>query len=101
MMADLGTSVLTIDDWQDHVPLPEDVERWVASSAKLSFPPARLSKPSVELLSLLQLPSNSVLIHQCDGYSSKVFYGHAETSLLKWKADEFDDMLKEMALEFM
>ena len=62
IMTDLGSLVVTIDDWltQEPAPLPEDVEhiakdldRFLAGFAIIT------SKPSVELLSHLQLPSNS------------------------------------------
>jgi hypothetical protein len=71
IMADLGSSVVTIDDWltQEPAPLLEDVERIATDLGRFlgEFVIATI-KPSVELLSLLQLPSNSALLHQFDGY---------------------------------
>ena len=71
IMTDLGSSVVTIDDWltQEPAPLPEDVERIAKDLGRfLGEFVIATSKPSVELLSLLQLPSNSALMHQFDGY---------------------------------
>jgi hypothetical protein len=71
IMTDLGSSVVTIDDWltQEPAPLPEDVERIAKDlGCFLGEFVIATSKPSVELLSLLQLPSNSALIHQFDEY---------------------------------
>jgi hypothetical protein len=70
-MTDLGSSVITIDDWltQEPAPLPEDVELIAKDLGRfLGEFAIATSKPSLELLSLLQLPSNSALIHQFDGY---------------------------------
>jgi len=71
IMTDLGSSVVTIDDWltQEPAPLPEDVERIAKDLGRfLGEFVIATSKPSVELLSLLKLPSNSALLHQFDGY---------------------------------
>jgi len=71
IMTDLGSSVVTLDDWltQDPAPLPEDVERIAKDLGSfLGEFVIATSKPSVELLSRFQLPSNSALIHQFDGY---------------------------------
>ena len=71
IMTDLGSSVVTIDDWltQEPAPLPEDVEHIAKDLGRfLAEFVIATSKPSVELLSHLQLPSNSALIHQYDGY---------------------------------
>ena len=71
IMTDLGSSVVTIDDWltQEPAPLLEDVDRIAKDLGRfLGEFVIATSKPSVELLSLLQLPSNSALIHQFDGY---------------------------------
>ena len=71
IMTDLGSSVITIDDWliQEPPPLPEDVERIATDLGRfLGEFVIATSMPSVELLSLLQLPSNSGLLHQFDGY---------------------------------
>jgi len=71
IMTDLGSSVVTIDDWltQEPAPLSEDVEHIAKDLGRfLGEFVIATSKPSEELLSLLQLPSNSALIHQFDGY---------------------------------
>ena len=71
IMTDLGSSVLTIDDWlsQEPAPLAEDVERIAKDLGRfLGEFVIATSKPSVELLSLIKLPSNLALIHQFDGY---------------------------------
>jgi len=71
IMADLGSSVVTIDEWltQEPAPLPEDVKRIAKDlGCFLGEFVIATSKPSVELLSFLQLPSNSALMHQFDGY---------------------------------
>ena len=71
IMADLGSSVITIDHWltQEPAPLPEDVERIAKDLGRfLGEFVITTSKPSVEFLSLLQLPCNSDLIHQFDGH---------------------------------
>ena len=71
IMTDLGSSVVTIDDWltQEPAPLSEDVERIAKDLGRfLGEFVITTSKPSVEELSSLQLPSNSALIHQFDGY---------------------------------
>ena len=74
IMTDLGSSVITIDDWLTQEPPPsfEDVERIAKDLGRFlgEFVVATSSKPSgvEELLSPLQLPSNSALIHQFDGY---------------------------------
>ena len=71
IMTDLGSSVVTIDDWltQEPPPLPEDVERIATDLGRfLGEFVIATSNPSVELLSLLQLPSNSALLRQFDGY---------------------------------
>ena len=77
-MTDLGPSVVwigvrvTIDDWlaQELPPLPaEDVERIATDLDRfLGEFAIATSKPSVEHLSLPQLPFNSSLLHQFDGY---------------------------------
>ena len=71
IMTDLGSSVVTIDDWltQEPPPLAEDVERIATDLGRfLGEFAIATPKPSVELLSLLQLPSNSALLHQFDEY---------------------------------
>ena len=71
IMTDLGSSVATIDDWltQEPAPLPEDVDRVAKDLGRfLGEFVVATSKPSVEHLSLLQLPSNSALIHQFEEY---------------------------------
>ena len=71
IMTDLGSSVVTIDDWltQEPAPLPEDVERIAKDLGRfLGDFVIATNKPSVELLSHLQLPSNSALIHQLNEY---------------------------------
>ena len=74
IMADLGSSVVTIDDWLTREPPPplEDVERIAKDLGRfLAEFVIATSKPSIEfqvLLSHLRLPSNSALIHQFDGY---------------------------------
>ena len=72
IMTDLGSSVVTIDDWltqEKPAPLPEDVERIAKDLGRfLGEFVIATSKPSLELLSLRKLPSNSALIHQFDGY---------------------------------
>ena len=71
IMTDLGSSVVTIDDWltQEPAPLPEDVEHIAKDLGRfLGEFVIATSRPSVELLSFLQLPSNSALIHQFDGF---------------------------------
>ena len=75
IMTDLGSSVITIDEWltQDPPPSSEDVERIAKDlGCFLGEFVIATSKPSVEeLLSnslLQQLPSNLALIHQFDGY---------------------------------
>ena len=71
IMTDLGSSVVTIDDWliQQLAPLPEDVERIAKDlGCFLGEFVIATKNPSVELLSHLQLPSNSDLIHQLEGY---------------------------------
>ena len=71
IMTDLGSSVVTIDDWltQEPAPFPEDVDRIAKDLGRfLAEFAIATSKPSVEHLSRLQLPSNSALIHQFDGY---------------------------------
>ena len=71
IMTDLGASVVTIDDWltQEPPPLPEDVERIATDLGRfLGEFVIATSNPSVELLSFLQLPSNSALLHQFDEY---------------------------------
>jgi hypothetical protein len=71
IMTDLGSSVVTIDDWltQEPPPLPEDVERIATDLGRfLGEFVIATSNPNVELLSLLQLPSNSDLIHKNYGY---------------------------------
>ena len=71
IMTDLGSSIVTIDDWltQEPAPLLEDVERIAKDLGRfLGEFAIATSKPSVEFLSLLQLPSNSALLHQFDGY---------------------------------
>ena len=71
IMTDLGSSVVTIDEWliQEPPPLPEDVGRIATDLGRfLGEFVIATSKPSVELLSLLQLPSNSGLLHQFDEY---------------------------------
>ena len=72
IMTDLGSSVVTIDDWltQEPAPLPEDVQRIAKDlGCFLGEFVIATSKPSVELLSLLQLPSNSALVHHFDEYA--------------------------------
>ena len=74
IMTDLGSSVVTIDDWltQEPAPLPEDVERIAKDlGCFLGEFVIATKNPSVELLSHFQLPSNSDLIHQLEGYSLK------------------------------
>ena len=71
IMTDLGSSVVTIDDWltQEPAPLPEDVERIAKDLGRfLGEFVIATNKPSVELLSHLRLPSNSALIHQFDEF---------------------------------
>ena len=71
IMTDLGSSVVTIDDWltQEPPPSSEDVERIAKDLGRfLGEFVITTSKPSVEELSSLQLPSNSALIRQFDGY---------------------------------
>ena len=71
IMTDLGSSVVTIDDWltQEPAPLPEDVERIAKDLGRfLGEFVIATNKPSVELLSHLKLPSNSALIHQFDEF---------------------------------
>jgi hypothetical protein len=71
IMADLGSSVVTIDDWltQESGPLLEDVERIAKDLGRfLGEFVIATRNPSEELLSFLQLPSSSALIHQFDGY---------------------------------
>ena len=73
-MADLGSSVIEIDDWLTQEPPPslEEVERIAKDLGRfLGEFVIATSKPSIEfqvLLSHLRLPSNSALIHQFDGY---------------------------------
>jgi len=70
-MTDLGSSVVTIDDWltQEPAPLPEDVERIGKDLGRfLGEFVIATTKPNAELLSLLQLPCNSALVHQFDEY---------------------------------
>ena len=69
IMTDLG-SLVTIDEWlAQELPHPEDVERIATDLGRfLGEFFIATSNPSVELLSLLQLPSNSALLHQFDGY---------------------------------
>ena len=72
IMTDLGSSVVTIDDWltQEPPPLPEDIERIATDLGRfLGEFVIATSNPSVELLSVLQLPSNSALLRQFDGYA--------------------------------
>jgi hypothetical protein len=72
IMADLGSSVVTIGNWltQEPAPLPEDVERIAKDlGCFLGEFVIATSKPSVELLSLLQLPSNSALVNQLDVFT--------------------------------
>ena len=74
IMTDLGSSVITIDDWltQEPAPLPEDVERIAKDLGRfLGEFVIATSKPSTEILSRLRLPSNSELINQFDGYVVK------------------------------
>ena len=69
IMTDLGSSVVTLDDWltQEPAPLPEDVEHIAKDLGRfLGEFVIATSKPNVGLLS--QLPSNSALVHQFDGY---------------------------------
>jgi len=71
IMTDLGSSVVTIDDWltQEPAPLPEDVERIGKDLGRfLGEFVIATTKPNAELLSLLQLPCNSALVHQFDEY---------------------------------
>jgi hypothetical protein len=71
IMTDLGSSVVTIDDWltQEPPPLPEDVERIATDLGRfLGEFVIATSNPNVERLSLLQLPSNSDLIQQYNVY---------------------------------
>jgi len=74
IMTDLGSSVVTLDDWLTQEPAPhsEDVERIARDLGHFlgEFVVATSSKPpSVELSSrLLQLPCNSAMIQQFDGY---------------------------------
>ena len=73
IMTDLG-SVITIDEWltQESPPFSEDIERIATDLGRfLGEFAIATSNPSVELLSLLQLPSNSGLLHQFDGYSEE------------------------------
>ena len=73
IMTDLG-SVITIDEWltQESPPFSEDIERIATDLGRfLGEFAIETSNPSVELLSLLQLPSNSALLHQFDGYSEE------------------------------
>ena len=67
IMTDLGSSVVTIDDWltQEPAPLPEDVKRIAQDLGRfLGEFVIATSNPSIEFLTLLQLPSNSDLIRQ-------------------------------------
>ena len=71
IMTDLGSSVATIDDWLTQEPAPshEDVERIAKDLGRfLGEFVVATRKPSVEQLSFLQLPSNTALIHQFNGY---------------------------------
>ena len=77
IMTDLGSSVVTIDNWltQEPAPLTEDVERIAKDLGRFlgEFVIATCNlKPSVdtvELLSHLQLPSNSTLMDTFNGYT--------------------------------
>jgi hypothetical protein len=72
IMTDLGSSVITIDEWltQEPPPFPEDIERIATDLGRfLGEFVIATSNPSVELLSLLQLPSNAALLRQFDGYA--------------------------------
>jgi hypothetical protein len=69
IMTDLGSSAVTIDEWlaqePPQAPLPEDVERIATDLGRfLGEFVIATSNPNVELLSLLQLPSNSDSIQQ-------------------------------------
>ena len=74
IMTDLGSSVITIDDWLTQEPPPplEEVECIAKDlGCFLAEFVIATSKPSIELqflLSHLQLPSNSALLHQFDEY---------------------------------
>ena len=71
IMTDLGSSVVTIDDWltQEPAPLTEDVERIAKDLGRfLGEFVIATNNPNSEILSLLQLPCNSALVHQFDEY---------------------------------
>jgi hypothetical protein len=71
IMTDLGSSVVTIDDWltQEPAPLPEDVERIAMDLGRfLAEFVLATSNPSAEHLLLVQLPSNAASLRQFDGY---------------------------------
>ena len=94
IMTDLG-SVVTIDDWltQEPAPLPEDVEHIAKDlGCFLGEFVIATSKPSVELLSLLQLPSNSALLRQFDGitanYLKDVLQGVPDADVLTMRLDD-------------
>ena len=79
IMADLGSSVIEIDDWLTQEPPPplEEVERIAKDLGRfLGEFVIATSKPSIELqalLSHLQLPSNSALLHEYSGHAVNIF----------------------------
>ena len=95
IMTDLGSSVVAIDEWltQDPPPHPEDVERIATDLGRfLGEFVIATSNPSEELLSTLQLPSNSDMIHQYNGYVVKnlkdVLRGVPDVDLLAKRVED-------------
>ena len=94
IMTDLG-SVVTIDDWltQEPAPLPEDVERIAKDlGCFLGEFVTATSNPSVELLSLLRLPSNAALLDQLDRYTvdniKDILHGVPDVDILTKRVED-------------
>ena len=95
IMTDLGSSVVTIDDWltQEPAPLLEDVERMATDLGRfLGEFVIATSKPSVELLSLLRLPSNAALLDQLDRYTvdniKDILHGVPDVDILTKRVED-------------